>query len=58
MLLLSGLYTSISILQKMKKNNAETLGPRLFFRCRLSAAEQARACSSAVGCPLPSKINC
>jgi len=40
MLLLSGLYTSISILQKMKKNNAETLDPRLFFRCRLSAAEQ------------------
>ena len=40
MLLLSGLYTSISILQKIKKNNAETLDPLLFFRCRLSAAEQ------------------
>jgi hypothetical protein len=40
MLLLSGLYTSISILQKMKKNNAEALNPRPFFRCQLSAAGQ------------------
>ncbi len=40
MLLLSGLYTSISILQKMKKNSAEALNLRLFFHCQLSAAEQ------------------
>jgi len=40
MLLLSGLYISISILPKMKKNNAETLDLRLFFPCRLPAAEQ------------------
>jgi len=40
MLLLSGLYTSISILQKMKKNSAEAFNPRLFFHCQLSAAEQ------------------
>lgn len=40
MLLMSGLYTSISILQKMKKNSAEALNPRLFFHCRLSAVEQ------------------
>jgi len=40
MLLLSGLYISISILPKMKKNNAEALNLRLFFPCRLSATEQ------------------